>query len=320
MVFASFALAIASIPNSKHWTLEPLVLFRIRSVLLLDTSQLVASMPEPYPVEDKALAESVKKSLARSELFAQGWYARNPSWGTFTPMSEEKLAMYIQMAWRKKVFGDDYSKFAWKDYRTVAPASVTLQRYEKLVASNSFTPPCWERLSVVMVHQSVYRRRFWSKKTLVRLLLHLVRQVHWQLVLENNNIFPKESRQYAFPEEKGKEFFDDCMTFQENLDNVTIAPTVRTIPRATLFPKLEYIFVRMKESMEHQDVFVDLGNRHKNEMLQYWTKKVQDMEFLPSGWFSWHNEEFDEYFEYPWIDSNNLGHAQINLENDSTAT
>ena len=279
-------------------------------------------MPDVLPVEDKELWEEVMNSMEAQNLATNNWRAIHfPHWGPPSPITDRDRAFTFQMAWRKKIFGKDYPLEAWDDYRTVAPASLTLQRYNKLVASNSCHPPCWERLSVVMVHQAIYRRRFWSKKSLVRLLQNLVRQVHRQLVFENTNKFPKESRQYAFPDNCRTDFFADCMALQEKIDNVTVVPNMRIIPKATLFPKLEYLFVRMKQSLERGDVFVDPDKQTEpHEFLQYWTNKARDMEFLPSSWFTWHNEEFDEFFEYPWINSRNLGYAQIELVNDNMQT
>lgn len=215
--------------------------------------------------------------------------------------------------WRRGIFGADAPMDYLQDYHTVGPAKYTLKRFYthgKVLAKKK--QPCLERLKVVMVHQAIYKRRFWSKKTLVRLLQQFVLEVYLdmeEMVRMGETGFPDEVRHHVW-------FSNVAIQQWRRASPIFLVPPMRPVPKPTLLPKLAYIYEKMKESIDSGDVFVERDNNDEREFFQYWMKKVVDVEYLPSSWFTWHNDEFDELFEYPCYDEADLGNLKLDLVND----
>jgi len=88
--------------------------------------------------------------------------------------------------------------------------------------------------------------------------------------------------------------FDELYDIQTRPSIQFMVPTLRPIPKSTLFPKLEWLLDKLMQS-EH---LVERDNQAPNGFFQYWMKYVCKQSNLPSSWFSWHNDEFPEYYEW----------------------
>lgn len=214
-----------------------------------------------------------------------------------------------EWAWRATIFGPNPPMDNWDDYINIGPAQITFSVFNRLGRTrDKGEEPCARRLHVVMVQQAFFKRRFWSKKTLVRLLMQLVCEVY--VNTEEQQHFPSDDQL--------KLINHNVFRQQESAPNNSfLLPPMRPVPQITLFPKLEYLALLMKESLEKGKTFVERDNLNPNEFLQFWMKYVRDLSNLPKTWFSWHNDEFDEHFEYPHMDEQDCGDWQLELINDT---
>lgn len=214
------------------------------------------------------------------------------------------------ISWRETIFGEDPPMQYWRDYQTVAPACVTLERFRAHESSERLhASPSLERLSIVMVHQAIYKRRFWSKKTLVRLLQHFVMYVCVDMDREGRFIFPRGQRL--------RDCYENCNFTQSRLDGDLqsfLLPPMRMVPKTTLRPKLHYMCAKMKADF---DSAMESGQFDHTRFIDLWMDRARDMNFLPKRWFSWHNDEFDEVYEYPHCDHNfDFGLWKLELINE----
>ena len=88
-------------------------------------------------------------------------------------------------------------------------------------------------------------------------------------------------------------------------------PTLRPVPKATLYPKFEWLLDKLLQS-DHR---IERNSSDPTEFLQYWMNFVRKQSNLSSSWFSWHNDEFPEYYEWSSdvIDDEDLRDFEINI-------
>lgn len=145
------------------------------------------------------------------------------------------------------------------------------------------------RFRYVLWHQQMYKRRFWSRRLLIRLLEVLVMTVYFHRLAGR----PLDKSYKASVLRQGG-LFDELLDMQTTPSIHFMVPTLRPIPKSTLFPKLEWLLDKLMQS-EH---FIERDSHSPNEFFQHWTSFVRKQSNLPLKWFTWHNDEFPEYYEW----------------------
>ena len=165
-----------------------------------------------------------------------------------------------------------------------------------------------DRLQYVLWLQATFKRRFWSRKLLIRLLEILV-----MVVYSHHDEGRRLDANYKAAAMGKGGLFQELFEIQTTPSIQFSVPTLRPIPKATLFPKLLWVLDKMICSDPAH--FVERGSRDPNEYLQYWMMFVRTQSNLPSAWFSWHNDEFPEYFEWTEevADDENLGDFAVDI-------
>jgi len=163
-----------------------------------------------------------------------------------------------------------------------------------------------ERFYYVLWHQATYKRRFWSRKLLIRLLEVLVLIIYSHRTEDRIMDAPYK----ASAMRKGG-LFDQINNCQTTPGIQFAVPTLRPVPKATLYPKFEWLLDKLLQS----DHPIERNSRAPTEFLQYWMNFIRKQSNLPSSWFSWHNDEFPEYYEWSSevIDDNDLRDFNINI-------
>ena len=162
-----------------------------------------------------------------------------------------------------------------------------------------------DRFEYVCWHQQIYKRRFWSRKLLIRLFEILVTLVY------NARLDGRLDEAYKANATRTGGLFDELFDIQTSPSIQFMVPTLRPVPKSTLFPKLAWLLDKLMQS-EH---LVERDNHSPNEFFQYWMNFVRKQSNLPSAWFSWHNDEFPEYYEWnsKVADDEELGDFAVNI-------
>ena len=145
------------------------------------------------------------------------------------------------------------------------------------------------RLEYVCWHQERFKRRFWSRKLLIRLLELLVFYVYADR-LEGTRM----DETYKANASRSGGLFDRIFEKQTTPNLHFMVPTLRPVPKPTLLPKLEWMLDKLMASQH----VVERDSEHPDEFFQHWMNYVCKQSNLPSTWFSWHNDEFPEYYEW----------------------
>jgi len=173
------------------------------------------------------------------------------------------------------------------------PATINKLRFEYV---------CW--------HQQMYKRRFWSRALLVRLLQHLVFYFYEECLIDGR--IPLDD----FSSETTRKPLFESISRLQTTTHFQFQLTLRPIPEATLFPKLDWLLDKLIGSVEEiragqSELIIERDLRSPTEFFQHWMNWVRDENNnLPTNWFSWHNDEFPEYFEWDFDDEEyerNLG-------------
>jgi len=166
------------------------------------------------------------------------------------------------------------------------------------------------RFDYVCWHQQMCKRRFWSRHLLVRLLQQLV-FYFYEFGLIDGHV----SLEDFSSDTTRKPLFENISRLQTTT-HYHFPVTLRPAPESTLFPKLEWLLDKLiasaKEIQAGQlELVVERDLRSPTEFFQHWMNWVRDENNnLPTNWFSWHNEEFSEYYEWDFVDDDyelNLG-------------
>lgn len=165
-----------------------------------------------------------------------------------------------------------------------------------------------DRLEYVLWLQATFKRRFWSWKLLIRLLELLVMVVYC-----HRDEGRRLDADYKAAAMGRGGLFEELFAIQTTPSIQFMVPTLRPVPKVTLFLKLEWVLDKLISSDPKH--FIDRDSRDPNEFIQYWMKFVRTQSNLPSAWFSWHNDEFPEYFEWTQevADDDNLGDFSVDI-------
>lgn len=164
-----------------------------------------------------------------------------------------------------------------------------------------------KRVEEVCIYQQIYKRRFWSQKTLIRLIQEVIVTLYCYL-LDGGALELVSADQF-------KTLVDTLMPLQTNHNGQWWLPVLRPVPRATVSSKVRWMLDRMIVDRSNGVWFVQRDNTNPNEFLQYYMNFVKKVSNFPKCWFSWHNVLFPEYYEYPaHADREDLGDYTLILE------
>lgn len=164
-----------------------------------------------------------------------------------------------------------------------------------------------KRVEEVCIYQQMYKRRFWSQNTLIRLLIEAICTIY--CYLDGGGDLEDISRKQI------EYLLGRLHSLQTSENSVLFLPVLRPIPIPTLQSKLDWLLERMIDDGKKGVWFFERDNTDANEFLQYYINFIKKMSNLPNSWFSWHNLQFPEHYEYPSVaDRVDLGDFTLVME------
>ena len=165
----------------------------------------------------------------------------------------------------------------------------------------------YKRVEEVCIYQQFYKRRFWSVKTLIRLLQYVI--LHLYCILLDGGKLEGVTAPAM------KELVSSVYELQTDYNGQLYLPTLRPVPRSTLHTKIQWLLDRMIGDGLRTVWFVERDSTQPNEFLQYYMKLVKNTSNFPKRWFGWHNLQFPEHYEYAAVaEREDLGDFTLILE------
>ena len=190
------------------------------------------------------------------------------------------------------------------DYANRRFALVSSARYHNLgMKEEEQNCPCPDRHEAVMHYQAVFDNVFWSKKTLIRLLIDFLMRFYLLLLDQK-----EKTGTVKFPDRDDYVPLMHTVWQQQSVSRGTfcaafIVPPLRPVDFIDLVIVLQQFTYHMSTDWANERRrFVERDNMSDDEFLQYWYNWCRNTSNHPASWYSWHNDVFPEHYEYPHLD------------------